>query len=208
MVPPMVKSRPEDVPQMAGQALRCGMPESETARHLGVSSLRTSATREPLVGEGLSGRRRRTSLKVDRSTEKLLEKDMRELPSFTDAQRWCYLKRLTGTQPSEVVGTTVRRRTPGSPLRASFVMSRATRCLGPHDLRHTCVTILLMAGNQPKHVRALLAHTSHNHYARRPLLRDRGVGWQSHERCASGELLLPGCCHRGFRLDLDGEFTA
>jgi hypothetical protein len=208
MVPPMVKSRPEDVPQKAGQALRCGMPESETARHLGVSSLRTSATREPLVGEGLSGRRRRTSPKVDRSTEKLLEKDLRELPGSTDAHRWCYLKHLTGTQPSEVVGTTVRRRTPGPSLRAPFVEGRATRCLGPHDLRHTCVTILLMAGKQPKHVRELLAHTSHNHHARRPLLRDRGVGWQSHERRALGELLLPHCCHRGLRLDPDDGFSA
>jgi hypothetical protein len=37
MVPPMVKSRPEDVLQKTGQALGCEMSESEIARLLSVN---------------------------------------------------------------------------------------------------------------------------------------------------------------------------
>jgi integrase len=43
-----------------------------------------------------------------------------------------------------------------------FVSRREVSAIRPHDLRHTCATILLMAGKQPKHVQELIRHTSVN----------------------------------------------
>jgi integrase len=79
-----------------------------------------------------------------------------------------------------------------------------------HDLRHTCATILLMAGKHPKYVQELLGH--HNTsitldiYSHAIEGMDGGLGDAMNE--AFDGLLLPHCCHQGLRLDSDGKNIA
>jgi integrase len=44
----------------------------------------------------------------------------------------------------------------------SLLKKAGLPAIRPHDLRHTCATILLMAGKHPKYVQELLGHASIN----------------------------------------------
>jgi integrase len=78
-----------------------------------------------------------------------------------------------------------------------------------HDLRHTCATILLMAGKHPKYVQELLGHANisitldtYSHVI-------EGMAASATLWTRSFEaLLLPHCCHWGFRLYPEVEYSA
>ena len=75
-----------------------------------------------------------------------------------------------------------------------------------HDLRHTCATILLMAGKHPKFVQELLGHANIS-IPSTPTPTSSRV-WTTRFEGASRLLLLPHRCHRGFRPCPESENSA
>jgi integrase len=82
-----------------------------------------------------------------------------------------------------------------------------------HDLRHTCATILLMAGKHLKYVHELLGHASisitldtYSHVFEGTA--GSGTLWTTRCRGLREGLLLPHCCHRGFWLHPKAENPA
>jgi hypothetical protein len=79
-----------------------------------------------------------------------------------------------------------------------------------HDLRHTCATILLVAGKHPKYVQELLGHASINitldtySHVIKGWTAGSGTLWMA--RCEAR--LLPHCCHRRCRLSSGAGNTA
>jgi hypothetical protein len=113
--------------------------------------------------------------------------------------------------------------TTGTTIRCTNLLGRHVKPLSKraglpairlHDLQHTYATILLMAGKHPKYVQELLGHASINitldpsfHVIEGIDGEFGGTMDEPHEP-TSGKLLLPHCCHWGFRLEPGSENTA
>jgi hypothetical protein len=82
-----------------------------------------------------------------------------------------------------------------------------------HDLQHTYATIFLVAGKHPKYVQELPGHASINitldpsSHVSRGWTAGSETLWTTPYELTVGKLLLPHCCHWGFRLEPGSENT-
>ena len=103
-----MKPYPEDLRRRIVRAVEGGTSKSAAARLFGVSLssvrryLRIAQRGVPLAPRKGGGR----PPKTDRSTEKLLEEDVKERPAATVSERRQFLERITGKAPST---STVKR---------------------------------------------------------------------------------------------------